>query len=131
MNNQLPEWATNEISEGMKAFLSIVEEYGQFEVEFKPLTLQDDIGFTAIVSWSPFARPDIIHDVEFLVQLNFEQMYNCEGEKIDTWQAVIEDSGFTLTGQLFYMQLFQHLDANFSLLVPRYTVIPPEAETKT
>lgn len=129
MEYQLPEWATNEISEGMKVFLCIVEEYGQFDVEFKSLASQGNIGFTAIVRWSPFARPDIIHEVEFLVQLNFEQMYSCEGEKTDTWQAVIEDSGFTLTGQLFYMQLFQHLDASFSRSVPRYTVTSPKTKT--
>lgn len=119
MENTLPEWASNKVSEGMKVFLDIVNEYGQFDVEFKPLDFQyeHEVGFNAIVQWSPFARPDIVHEVQFEIQHNHEQLYNANNEKVDTWQLVVNESGVTFTGQIFYMQLFHHLDANFSLLV--------------
>jgi hypothetical protein len=116
MENKLPEWATDKEQEGMKSFLKIVEEYGQFEVEFKSTTFADDIGFYATVSWSPFARPDIVHKVEYSIHYNFEQLFNSGLEKINTWQFVFEDNGFQMSGQLFYMELFQHLDKKVSSL---------------
>jgi hypothetical protein len=117
METQTPIWATDKIKEGMKAFLKIADEYGQFEVTFKQLTFYNDIGFDATVSWNPFARPDITHKVEFSVHYNFEQLFNANEEKINTWQFVFEDSGFRMNGQLFYMELFQHLDKKIGDLI--------------
>lgn len=116
MEIKLPEWATNKEQEGMKAFLEIVNEYGQFEVEFKPTTFADDVGFEAVVSWSPFARPDIIHKVPYSIHYNFEQLFNHENAKINTWQFVFDDNGIEISGQVFYMELFQYLDKQISSL---------------
>ena len=116
MPNQLPQWATEKIKEGMVAFLNIVYEYGEFEVSFNQLRFHDDVGFDAIVTWSPFARPEIKHKVQYSVHFNFEQLFNGINEKIDTWQFVFADTGFTINGQLFYMELFQHLDKKIAEL---------------
>lgn len=117
MKNQLPEWATNKIKEGMEAFLKIVNEYGEFEATFSQLTFADDIGFDAVVSWSHFSLPDIEYEAKFSVHYNFQQLFNCIEEKINTWQFVVEDSGFEMSGQFFYMELFQCLSKyNISLI---------------
>lgn len=113
MRNDLPEWATDKEQEGMKSFLEIVEEYGQFEVEFKPTTFADDIGFDADVKW--FSFDTHARKVSFSVHWNYEQMFNNLNEKVDTWQFVFADSGFTISGQLFYMELFQRLNEKFDL----------------
>jgi hypothetical protein len=108
MENQLPEWADDKEKEGMKAFLEIVEEYGNFTVEFKQSTFADDIGFDANVSWGRFDKGEVV--IQFSVFWNYEQLFNYLNEKIDTWQFVFCDSGFTMSSQLFYMELFQKLD---------------------
>lgn len=108
MEIKLPEWATKKEKEGMKAFLKIAQEYGQFEFEFKPVTFEDDIGFEVNVKWNPYGRGE--RNIPFSVYWNYEQLFNRLNEKIDTWQFVFADSGFTINGQLFYMELFQRLD---------------------
>jgi hypothetical protein len=117
MTKQLPQWASEKIKEGMQEFLAIATEYGQFDISFKPLRFDDDIGFYATVSWSPFARPDIINQVEYAVHFNFTQLFTSADESVDVWQLVFEDSGVELNGQLFYMELFRHLDTKVASLI--------------
>lgn len=113
MENQLPEWASDKEKEGMKAFLEIVEEYGQFTVEFKASKFPEDVGFEASVSWGRFDRGDI--SIPFSIFWNYDQLFNQLNEKVDTWQFVICDSGFTISSQLFYMELFQRVDEKLTL----------------
>ena len=105
---KLPDWANEKQIEGMKAFLEIAEEYGQFNFEFKDRTFDEDTGFSVDVKWNPYGRGERV--VEFSVFWNYEQLFNHRSESIDTWQFVFADNGFEMSGQLFYMELFQQVD---------------------
>lgn len=111
--SKIPEWASKKQKEGMKAFLEIAQEYGQFEFEFKETTFDEDIGFGVDVKWNPYGRGERV--VEFLVFWNYEQLFNHMNEVVDTWQFVFADSGFEMSGQLFYMELFQRIDEQLVL----------------
>lgn len=111
MRNELPDWADDKEKEGMKAFLDIVEEYGMFEVTFKQSTFADDMGFEADVRWFSFDTHG--RAVPFSIYWNYEQLFNHLNEKVNTWQFVFSDSGFEMSGQLFYMELFQRLNDMF------------------
>ena len=108
MENELPKWAINKEKEGMLAFLEIVEEFGQFTVEFKKSDFHNYIGFEADVSWGRFGKGEIV--IKFYVFWNFDQLFSPSNEKVDTWQFVFADHGFTMSSHLFYMELFQKLD---------------------
>jgi len=109
----LPEWASEKQKEGMKAFLQIAEEYGQFNFEFKEETFDEDIGFGVDVKWNPYGRG--MRVIEFAVFWNYEQLFNHRDEPFDAWQFVFAESGFEISGQLFYMELFQRIDEQLVL----------------
>ncbi|MCG7550902.1 hypothetical protein [Pseudoalteromonas sp. Of7M-16] len=106
--NKLPEWASDKIKEGMSAFVAMIDSYPSFEfkVEFEELTFPEDIGFNALVSWCEFGSKTK-RTVTFNVMWNYNQIFTSLGEPIDCWQFVFEDSGFSMSSELFFIELFQ------------------------
>jgi hypothetical protein len=102
------DWANPKIQEGIDAFLAIVTQYGNFTAELIPLTYPEDIGFEAIVSWK--SPQGALRQVPFSIHWNLEPLFNADESPINTWQFGFEDSGFAMTAELFYMELFQKVD---------------------
>lgn len=70
-----------------------------------------EIEFDADVKWFSFDTHARV--VPFSIYWNYERMFNHLNKEVDTWQFVFCDSGFTLSSQLFYMELFQKLNTQF------------------
>ena len=114
MKQRYPDWATDKQQEGMKRFLDIAYEYGDFTVSFE----KDRHGrgdeyhsFVAVVEWENWQNPGTKKH-EFYIAWDYEQTWDCHHQEIHDWQFLFGGGDATreISSEVFFVDLFFYLD---------------------
>lgn len=118
VGTQLPEWANDKQLEGMKKFIAIAKEYGDFDVSFKPNNWGDEDSsiFIACIDWENFQAKGRRHH-EMRIGFDYEATWDCYGERIHDWQFIFAGGDATreLTTEIFFLNLFFYMDGKLNL----------------
>ena len=120
----LPEWANNKQKEGMELIYAIANEYGNFDISFKP----DDSGledeeaesvFYIVLDWTSHtgeAKTKRHH--EMMIGFDFEATWDSCGERLHEWQFMFGNGDATreVSSEVFFLDLFFYFDDKHELV---------------
>lgn len=118
VGTQLPQWATDKQLEGMKKFITIAKEYGDFDISFKPNNWGDEDRsiFIACVDWENYQASGRRHH-EMRIGFDYEATWDCYGERVHDWQFIFAGGDATreLSTEIFFLDLFFYMDEKLNL----------------
>lgn len=120
MKLEYPEWANEKQKEGMELIHCIANEYGDFDITFKP----DDSGhedesiFYIVLDWlSHTGDTEDKRHHEMMIGFDFEKTWDMHNEAIEEWQFMFGNGEATreVSTEVFFLDLFFYFDAKHEL----------------
>jgi hypothetical protein len=115
--SKYPEWATEKQLEGMKEASSVIQEYGNFDIEYRPGDSDEEYhDFYIDLTWHN-SRAEGERQHELHVGWDWEPTWDRNHEQIEFWQFVFcnGDVGREISGETLYLDLFQWADRQITV----------------
>ena len=117
---QYPEWANEKQKEGMELIFAIANEYGDFDISFKPddSGYEDESIFYVVLDWTSHTgeTKDKRHH-EMMIGFDFEATWDKCGDRVHDWQFIFAHGEATreVSTEVFFLDLFFYFDAKHEL----------------